>query len=316
MTEVWEYKANTMTEEFKSTKETKAGELKREEQALEGVQECKKTNNQTKTAGQFKSNEQTLRHKSTKDEYKHYNRENKRMKQTKTGERMSKEQTETQKCNRKEQTLRTVQEQRTDTITKEHKSTHLTKVTHKNKMTEQTWVKGVEKYRTNNSTREYYKIAKQVKTQKNNSSKERKEMSTRVHNKQNQSTRRQDDWTNIKTQEYKSKEQTLWHRNTGVQNRQKQRVTRGENKQKKQLYKSAEQTSRHRNKKPEALEERTNRNIVQRKQYSNWQGQVYRHYDKTRINRQECKKPEPKKKECKRLADKENNFNIIENIKK
>lgn len=42
MTEVWEYKANAMTEEFKSTKETKAGELKREEQALKGVQECKK----------------------------------------------------------------------------------------------------------------------------------------------------------------------------------------------------------------------------------------------------------------------------------
>ena len=96
-----------------------------------------KTNNQTKT-GQFKSNEQTLRHRSTKDEYKHYNRENKRIKQTKTGELMSKEQTETQKYNRKEQTLRTVQKQRADTITKEHKSTHLTKVTHKNKMTEQT----------------------------------------------------------------------------------------------------------------------------------------------------------------------------------
>ena len=57
-------------------------------------------------------------------------------------------------------------------------------------------------------------------------------MSTIVYNKQNQSTRRQDDWTNIKTQEYKSKKQTLWHRNTGVQNRQTQRGTRGENKQK------------------------------------------------------------------------------------
>ena len=99
-------------------------------------------------------------------------------------------------------------------------------------MMEQTRVKGVETYRTNNSKRECYKIAKQVKTQKNNSSKERKEMSKKLHNKQKQSTRWQDDWINIKTQEYKSKEQTLWHRNTGVQNRQKQRGTRGENKQK------------------------------------------------------------------------------------
>lgn len=81
-----------------------------------------------------------------------------------------------------------MQEQRADTITKEHKSTHLTKVTHKNKMMEQTRVKGVETYRTNNSKRGCYKIAKQAKTQKNNSSKERKETSKKVHNKQNQST--------------------------------------------------------------------------------------------------------------------------------
>ena len=44
-------------------------------------------------------------------------------------------------------------------------------------MTEQKRVKGVEKDRTNNSTRECYKIAKQAKTKKN-SSKERKKKST------------------------------------------------------------------------------------------------------------------------------------------
>mgnify|MGYP006964534967 FL=1 len=61
-----------------------------------------KTNNQTKT-GQFKSNEQTLRHRSTKDEYKHYNKRKQENETNKNGRPMSKEQTETQEYNRKEQ---------------------------------------------------------------------------------------------------------------------------------------------------------------------------------------------------------------------
>ena len=46
---------------------------------------------------------------------------------------------------------------------------------------------------------------------------------------------------------------------------------------------------------------------------------VYRHHVKTRIKKEECKKPELKKKECKRLADKKNNNILIiynRNIKK
>mgnify|MGYP000058400663 CR=1 FL=1 len=118
-------------------------------------------------------------------------------------------------------------------------------------MTKQTRVKGVEKDRTNKSTRECYKIAKQAKIQKNNSSKERKEMSTRVHNKQNQSTRRQDDF-----------KQTLRHRSTKVKNKHCDTETQGYKIGKKKgeqaektnkkitiIYKSAEQTSRHHSKK-------------------------------------------------------------------
>lgn len=86
-------------------------------------------------------------------------------------------------------------------------------------MTEQTWVKGVEKDRTNNSTRECYKIAKQAKTEEQQFKRKKRDEYKSTTNK-------------TKVQDDRMTEQTLRHRNTGVQNRQKQRGTRGENKQK------------------------------------------------------------------------------------
>ena len=178
-----------------------------------------KTNNQTKT-GQFKSNEQTLRHRSTKDEYKHYNRENKRMKQTKTGELMSKEQTETQKYNRKEQTLRKVQEQRADTITKSTRVHTSQKLPIRPKWQNKQESKGWKK--TEQTT------VQESVTRLQNKQKYRR---TTVQKKEKRWV--QEYTTNkSKVQDDRMTEQTLRHRNTGVQNRQKQRGSRGENKQK------------------------------------------------------------------------------------